>query len=69
MKSGDAVTIFCAGCRVDGTVIMASPNGASLMLGFESILDGHVGMMPVLRGDDGVYRSIITGSEVRVVPR
>lgn len=71
MKTGDAVQIKCAGAMfpVDGTVILASENGASLMLGFEAILDGHVGMMPVLRGDDGVYRSIVTGVEVVITPR
>jgi hypothetical protein len=68
MKTGDRVKIECAGRRVDGTVILASENGASLMLAFEALLDGHVGMMPVLRGDDGSYRAIMTGSTVEIIP-
>jgi hypothetical protein len=38
------------------------------MLEFEAILGGHVGMMPVMMMD-GVYRSIITGEAVAIVPR
>jgi hypothetical protein len=49
-----------------GTVLLASANGRSLMLGFDAILLGHVGMMPVLLGDDGVFRSVATGDEVRL---
>jgi hypothetical protein len=32
-------------------------------------VDGHVGMMPVLRGEDGVYRSVMTGSTVEIKPK
>lgn len=66
LRTGDAVQIACDGRRLPGTVILASPNGVSLMLGFEAILDGHLGMMPVLRGDDGTYRSIMTGIPVKL---
>lgn len=58
--TGDEVVIECDGQRVAGTVLLASPNGKSLVLGFEAILDGHVGMMPVLRKDDGSYHSLMT---------
>jgi hypothetical protein len=68
MKTGDLVLIGCDDRSVEGRVILASDNGKSLMLGFEAILGGHVGMMPVLL-QDGVYRSIITGEAVAVVPR
>ncbi|MFG7180705.1 hypothetical protein ACGYQ5_14350 [Burkholderia pseudomallei] len=34
------------------------------MLEFMTVLDGHVGMMPVLMGNDGRYYSIVTGIEV-----
>lgn len=66
LKTGDKVQIKCTGALfpVDGWVIFASPNGRSLMLGFEAILHGHVGMMPVLQGEDGVYRSLIGNLEV-----
>lgn len=68
MKKGDLVWIGCDDRSVEGWVLLASENGASLMLGFEAILGGHVGMMPVLL-QDGVYRSIVTGEAVAVVPR
>ena len=52
---------------VEGHVIYGSDNRASLMLGFEAILDGgFVGMMPVLLGEDGVYRNIFTNHEVKI---
>jgi hypothetical protein len=59
--TGDAVQIECAGRSISGTVILASENGRSLLLGFEAILDGCVGLMPVLRVDDGSYQSVVTG--------
>lgn len=68
MKTGDKVWIGCDDRSVEGVIILASENEKSLMLGFEAILDGHVGMMPVSL-IDGVYRSIVTGQAVAVVPR
>jgi hypothetical protein len=67
-KKGDLVLIGCDDRSVEGHIILASDNQESLMLGFEAILDGHVGMMPVLL-QDGVYRSIVTGQAVAVMPR
>lgn len=62
---GDRVWIECGGLTIAGIVILASENGKSLMLGFDGVLDGkHAGMCPVLRCDDGVYRSIINSVEV-----
>lgn len=69
MKTGDPVLIGYDGRTVEGTIMLASENELSLMLGFEAMLGGHLGMMPVLRDDGGVYRSIITGEAVAVVPR
>lgn len=46
--------------------MLASSNGKSLMLEFMTVLDGHVGMMPVLMGNDGRYYSIVTGIEARI---
>jgi hypothetical protein len=47
-------------------IALASPNSVSLMLTFESIVAGHVGMMPLLWERDSYY-SIISGipAEVR----
>jgi hypothetical protein len=66
IRTGDEVLIECAGVEIAGTVLLASTNEKSLMLGFEAILDGHVGTMPVLRNDDGSYHSIVTGALVKV---
>lgn len=44
-------------------VAMASSNGRALMLSFEAIIDGHVGMMPVL-WERGIFVSIITDHPV-----
>jgi hypothetical protein len=63
-KTGDELMIRHGDRAVRGHVILASPNGKSLMLGFEAILAGCVGTMPVLQEDDGSYRVLIDGSEV-----
>lgn len=68
-KAGDAITVECNGRIVEGEVILASSNSVSLMIGFEAILADHAGMMPVLRGDDGIYRSIVNEAVVRITPR
>lgn len=73
IKTGDAVLIEWTDegggfRRCEGTVILASANEQSLMLGFEAILRGCVGMCPVLRDDAGVYRSVIDGGPVTVKP-
>jgi hypothetical protein len=69
LKTGDHVWIDFDGRKVEGKIVMASENERSLMLAFDAMLGGHVGMMPVLLEDDGVYRSIVTGKAVAVVPR
>jgi hypothetical protein len=70
MKTGDAVTIEWTENgytrKVDGSITLASPNGRSLMLEFEAIMFGAVGMQPVLKDDDGVYRSVLTNEPVIV---
>lgn len=68
LKRGDWVRIECDGRTLPAMVLLASSNGKSLLLSFDAILDGHVGTMPVLQVDDGTYRSIITGVEVRLMP-
>jgi hypothetical protein len=66
--TGQAVQIECDGRTLAGSVIFASGNGKSLMLGFDAIVDGHIGMMPVLQNDDGSYSAITTGIAVKVRP-
>lgn len=65
-KRGAHVRITCGTETLLGMVMLASDNGNSLMLGFDGILDGHVGWMPVLRDDDGTYRSIVNDVEVSI---
>jgi hypothetical protein len=64
--TGEKVMIECKGVNRYATVELASSNGKSLALVFEAIIDGHVGMMPVLLDDDGVYRSIVNGVAVKI---
>ena len=66
-RKGDAVVITYDGRTVDGEVLLASANGQSLVLGFEALLGGHVGVMPVLwRSDVGGYADLMTGQPVGV---
>lgn len=68
-KTGDRLHIRMREVNIDGVVKLASRNGRSLMLEFNGILRGHVGQMPVLLGDDDVFRSVITGDEVELTER
>jgi hypothetical protein len=60
-KTGERCRITCAGRTVDGLVLLASGNGLSLMVGFEAILAGHAGMMP-LSWEHGEFRSLVEGT-------
>lgn len=66
VTKGKVVLQFGDGGEIDAEVLMASASGGSLMLQFEGIVDGHVGMMPLLR-EDGQYRSIMTGKVYTLV--
>jgi hypothetical protein len=46
------------GRTVMGLIELASPNGKSLFLSYVGFLGGYLGGMPVLQGDDGIYRSV-----------
>ena len=67
--NGEAIEISCEGRTVNGVVIFASPNGLALMLGFEAILGGHVGMMPVTMLDATSGYSIIDRTAVTIRKR
>lgn len=69
MKTGDKVWIGCEDRFVEGEILLASPNAKSLMLGFEAILCGHVGRMPVIQDPSGGYRSLVGNHAVSVAPR
>lgn len=70
LQAGDRVEIGFPqrSDRLEGKVILASANGASIMLEFVGKISGHINMMPVLRGRDGQYRSIITDEMVTIEP-
>jgi hypothetical protein len=69
MKTGDPIWIEHDGRTVEGTILLASENERSLVVGFEAMLGGHLGMMPVLLDEHGYYRSIITGEAVTITVR
>jgi hypothetical protein len=66
LQTGDSVSVTCDGRTVGGYVRIASPNGRSLIVAFEALLDGHAGYMPLLQRDDGSYEALITGTLVGV---
>jgi hypothetical protein len=66
-QKNEVVLIQCDGRRVQGHIVMASGNGKSLMLGFDAMIDGHVGQMPVLQNDDGEYEALVTGTPVKLI--
>jgi len=63
---GQRLRVTCAGRTVVAWVVFGSDNRRSLVIGFEAILDGCVGTMPTLTGDDGVTRNLITGKEITI---
>ena len=63
---GDRVRIQFGEAHADGMVLIASGNGRSLMLSFDAILGGYVGMMAVLAGADDVFRDLITDEPVHL---
>jgi hypothetical protein len=67
-RQGDRVMIAIGPDSTPGVVILASGNGKSLMLEFDAILHGHVGMMPVMLEDDGCFRSIVSWEVVELTP-
>jgi hypothetical protein len=50
---------------VKAKVVLASPNGESLMLSFDAMLGGYAGQMPVL-WVDGAFRDLITSQLVTI---
>lgn len=64
LKTGDIVMITYGAQTVRGAVKLASPNGRSVMLEFEAMLGGFVGMMPALGDEKGVYRDLLFNQPV-----
>jgi hypothetical protein len=66
LKSEDSVFLEYCGLTVPAKVLLASKNGRSLLLSFDALLGKHAGAMPVLMGDDGVFRSTIDDQPVQI---
>lgn len=68
MQAGDAITIIHDGRPRPGRVVMVSDNQVSALIGFDGLVGGHAGMMPVMRwnAQRKIYRSIIDGTEVTI---
>ena len=62
-QKGDEIEITCEGRILDGVIVLASANNDALAISFEAIIGMHAGTMPLIR-QDGIYRSLIDGTEV-----
>jgi hypothetical protein len=70
-KRGDFVYVTVdQGLTVTAMVVLASTNGRSLAVSFDGALpvgDGFaLGFLPILQGEDGVYRSLIGNNAVTI---
>lgn len=64
-SKGDPAIVTCGDRTIRAEVVMISPNQVSVLIQFDAVLGGHIGMMPAMRHDKdlGIYRSIIDGTE------
>lgn len=70
VQAGDPIYLCYEGTETYGSVLLASTNSKSLMLKFEAILGGYVGMMPVLWNDGtSEYLDLIQGQPVVIHKR
>jgi hypothetical protein len=67
-KEGQGILLECEGETFQAEIVMTSKNGVSLMIAFKGTIHGHRNYMPVTYHGNGIYRSIIDGTEVRVKP-
>jgi hypothetical protein len=67
-KEGEGILLECEGETFPAEIAMTSKNGVSLMIAFKGTIHGHRNYMPVTYHRNGIYRSIIDGTEVRVKP-
>jgi hypothetical protein len=65
-RKGDLVKLTAGERSVTAVIEAASLNGKSLFVRFEAIVNGHVGGMPLLQNDAGIYESIVTGEPVTI---
>jgi hypothetical protein len=65
-RTGERVLLSCEGRTVPARIVLASQNGRSLMLEFDAIIAGCVGMMPVLQDEAGAWASVMTGTPLTI---
>lgn len=65
-ERGEFVEITAGDKSVDGMVTLASENGKSLIVMFDGMLDGHLGVMPILLTEEGKYAALLTGQIVKL---
>lgn len=64
-QKGDAILVIYEGRAVEAEMLLISKDQSAAVIGFEAIVAGHVGKMPLLLHDAerGLYRST-DGTEV-----
>jgi hypothetical protein len=71
-KKGQHVKIEMQGKSINATVMIASPNGVSLMVAFDGALGGvqggiYMGMMPIMYDEDmKCFKDLIADREVKI---
>lgn len=69
-RTGEECRITYGGRNEPAKVLLGSPNGKSLMLSFDAMLGGYVGMMPVTWHDEpGEFRDLICNLPVQLRPK
>jgi hypothetical protein len=70
MKKGQRVSVEVEGQKASGTILIASENLKSLMVGLDEPLrvkgGVYVNMLPLLMDDDGEYLTLIEQAQVGV---
>lgn len=69
LKRGDTVLVAYSGKKdISAKITLISPNGKSLVISFDAMPGGHVGMMPVATDDAGNFYSLIEGLPLTLRP-
>lgn len=66
MKRGDIAKIHTNGEELRAMVTLASPNGKSLIVMFDGMVDQCIGMLALSQEDDGRYTNLITGHTIDI---
>lgn len=66
VETGARVRVTFGGRSAPATVLLASKNGRSLVLEFEAILGGYVGLLPLL-WRDGAFHELIDDARTATI--